>query len=641
MPEFFLIPTSEFERVRNAAPSDLAVIADMCRANTLMTVKRAGSGHLGSSLSAMDVFTYLYHEELNTVRVGYDSPDRDVFYSSKGHDVPGQYAVLHSLGTLSAEVFIGLRRDGGTPGHPDVCVEGIEANTGSLGMGISKGKGFAWAKKHSGHGGRVIVLTGDGELQEGQNYEAFHTAVAQGITNLTVVVDCNKLQSDKLCKEICDLGDMRAKLLAFGWHVSECDGHDYAALRAAFHEMDEITDRPKMLIAHTIKGRGISFMEHPRALEVDKGIYRWHSGAPDDASYDLAYEEIVTRIQQLLQSAGIAALQLQPVPAAAANPAPTKEFVVDAYGKKLYDLMQTHPKLVVLDADLAIDARLRDVENLIPDRFIQNGIAEQDMASMAGGLALAGYLPVVNSFAAFLAARANEQIYANNTERTKIIYGCNYAGLLPAGPGHSHQSVRDISLLNSLPDIVIFQPCNGRETELGLDFLVDRHPGSSAIRLFLGPCPREIALPAEYHVQLGRGAVLKPGRAAWFIAYGPVLLAEALTAAEQLEDVGVLNLPWLNQVDMEWLASVVGDAQHLFVLEDHAPAGGLASAILLEAHRTGRLCDRRVHQHAVHGVPECGTPREALRKHGLDADSLVQSVEQSLGLQRVGSASGG
>src|SRR5262245_25735579 len=229
MPELSLIPRNELQRVA-AADADrdarLALLGDMCRLNALVAVKRAGSGHLGSSFSAMDIVVHLLYEELNTRELGWEHPDRDVYFSSKGHDVPGLYAVLHSLGVIPAERLLRLRRLGGLDGHPDLGVPGIEANSGSLGMGISKGRGMAWAKRHLRRRGRVVVMTGDGELQEGQNWEALQGAAHQRLGGLWVVVDRNELQSDKPTEEILALGDVEAKLRAFGWHVAACDGHD-------------------------------------------------------------------------------------------------------------------------------------------------------------------------------------------------------------------------------------------------------------------------------------------------------------------------------------------------------------------------------------------------------------------------------
>jgi transketolase len=302
VPDLTLIPRSEFERVLRAdldTADRLGLLADMCRLNALVTVKRAGSGHLGSSFSAMDVVVHLLYEELNTRQIGFDDPNRDVYFSSKGHDVPGLYAVLNALGVIPTEQLLRLRRLGGLDGHPDLGVPGIEANSGSLGMGISKGRGMAWAKTLLGRGGRVVVMTGDGELQEGQNFEALQAAAAHGTENLWVVVDRNELQSDKPTEEILSLGDLDTKLRSFGWHVESCDGHDHDALRRVFVDFRS-AGGPKALVANTIKGKGVSFMEHPAALREGGGTYRWHAGAPDDDTFQRAHAELVARVRERL-----------------------------------------------------------------------------------------------------------------------------------------------------------------------------------------------------------------------------------------------------------------------------------------------------------------------------------------------------
>src|SRR5262245_51339659 len=186
------IPSSEIDRLRSSiadADARLALLSDICRLNALVAVKRAGSGHLGSTFSAMDVVAFLLFEGLNTARVGWSSPDRDVYFSSKGHDVPGLYSALFALGVLPAERLMRLRMLGGLDGHPDVGVPGIEANSGSLGMGISKGRGIAWATRHLGRGGRVVVMVGDGELQEGQKYAGLQAAANEGVGSLWAIVD--------------------------------------------------------------------------------------------------------------------------------------------------------------------------------------------------------------------------------------------------------------------------------------------------------------------------------------------------------------------------------------------------------------------------------------------------------------------
>jgi len=631
--ELSLIPSAEFERAR--ALDDLALLADMCRVNALTAVKRAGSGHLGSSFSAMDVVVHLFFAELDTVELGFDDPDRDVYFSSKGHDVPGLYAVLHALGVIPSDRLLKLRRLGGLDGHPDVRVPGIEANSGSLGMGISKGRGMAWAKRLLGRGGRVVVMTGDGELQEGQNFEALQAAAQQALGGLWVIVDRNELQSDKPTEEIVGLGDLEGKLRAFGWHVASCDGHDHGELAAAFSHFRAAEDVPKILVANTVKGKGVSFMEHPRALREAGGTYRWHAGAPDDETFERAHDELVARIRERLPDlrlepvarieAEAYSLEGEPESGAGSTPKVTDEYVADAYGRALLELADRHPELVVLDADLASDCRIRPFELAHPERFHESGIAEQDMVSAAAGMARHGLLPVVNSFAAFLASRANEQIYNQASEGTKVVYGLHYAGLIPAGPGKSHQSVRDISLLAALPNMVLVQPANSAETRALLTWAVEDADDNVAMRLAIGPSPRAIELPAD-EVSPGRGTVLREGSDAVLFAYGPVMLHEALGAAETLDArVQVMNMPWLNRVDVAWLEEVAEPFEELFVLEDHAPVGALGDSL------RRALPGRAIEVFGVEGWPACGTPLEALRFHGLDASSLADRIALRLG----------
>ncbi len=652
------IPVAEFRRLESASLPvrvRLPLLADMCRVNALSAVKLAGSGHLGSSFSAMDLVSWLYYSEMNTRHVGWSAPERDVYFSSKGHDVPGLYAVLHSLGVIPDERLVRLRRHGGLDGHPDVGVPGIEANSGSLGMGISKGRGIAWAKRHRGIGGRVFVMVGDGELQEGQNYEGLQSSAQQQVDNLIVIVDHNKVQSDKTVEEIVSLGDLVAKFAASGWHVVRCDGHDAAALEALWPALRGAGDRPKVVIADTIKGKGVSFMEHPRALRDGHGYYRWHAGAPDDESFLAAHEELVRRLHSTCDEQALPPIELveirrdakgepffarnalgEPVSRGGGSvaPAATREYVVEAYGEALLEAGARRPDLVVLDADLAADCRTRKFELTYPDRFIQNGIAEQDMVSMAGGLARHGLLPVVNSFASFLASRANEQIYNNAGERSRIVYGCHYAGLIPAGPGKSHQSLRDISLFANIPDVTIVQPANSEETRQAVNYAIDEAGGNVVLRLAIGPSPRTIVCPPGYRLTRGRGWTVRPGDAAILFAYGPVMLHEALLAAELLDQRGVsiavIDQPWLNVIDESWLAGTVKGDAPIFVIEDHGSVGGLGDALLRALVQQGLLRERPFAIFGVDGPPACGTPAEALAAHALDGDSIARRVAGSL-----------
>jgi len=250
------------------------------------------------------------------------------------------------------------------------------------------------------------------------------------------------------------------------------------------------------------------------------------------------------------------------------------------------------------------------------------------MVSAAAGMARHGLLPVVNSFASFLASRANEQIYNQASEGSKVLYALHYAGLIPAGPGKSHQSVRDISLLGALPNMTIVQPASWEETGALLRWAVNDADESVAVRLVIGPSPRRLDLPAS--VSPGRGTVLHEGSDAVLLAYGPVMLHEALLAAERLAEISELSLrvvamTWLNRFDEDWLATEVGAFEHVFVLEDHASVGGLGDGL------RAALPGRAVTVFGVEGWPACGTPAEALRFHALDGASVAERIAAQVG----------
>ena len=312
----------------------------------------------------------------------------------------------------------------------------------------------------------------------------------------------------------------------------------------------------------------------------------------------------------------------------------TAEKVVTAYGEALLQIGSEREDLVVMDADLSADCGLRPFENAFPHRFIESGIAEQDMVSTAGGLALQGLLPIVNSFGVFLSSRANEQIYNNATEKTKIIYVCHYAGLIPAGPGKSHQSLRDISLLGALPNMAILEPCNSLETKQILEWCVNEAETSCMIRLVISPSPRSIRLPDDYLLSMGKGVGLTDGSDAVLFAYGPVMLNEALRASEELKErnfaLKVINLPWLNRVDANWLAETIGNCETVFALDDHSTYGGIGDHLLNAMMNSAKLHGKRLIKFGIEEYPACGTPPEALAYHKLDGSSLAARILQAV-----------
>ena len=276
------------------------IISAICRANTLSIIKRAGSGHLGTSFSAMDLFVWIKLFRYKTPKNKLNDPNRNIFFSSKGHDAPALYSVLYALGIIDLDKILKLRKLGGLDGHPDVSIKGIESNTGSLGMGISKAKGFLWAKSYLKKKGNIIVMIGDGEFQEGQIFEALQTTAHQNLNNLIVVMDHNKIQSSQYVKKIIELKNLKDKIKSFGWHVERCDGHNFKKIESVFAKFEKIKNKPKFLIADTIKGKGVKFMEHTEVMKKNK-YYNWHAGAPNDKDFSKAQKILYQKINLLIK----------------------------------------------------------------------------------------------------------------------------------------------------------------------------------------------------------------------------------------------------------------------------------------------------------------------------------------------------
>jgi transketolase len=389
-----------------------------------------------------------------------------------------------------------------------------------------------------------------------------------------------------------------------------------------------------------VKGRGVSFMEHTAMTEDDR-FYRFHSGAPDDDSYSRALAELVSAANAALKDAGADALRLE----TGSRPRPADltgaQRLVPAYSRALLRLAEQHQNLVVLDADLVLDTGLIPFQDRVPERFVECGIAEQDMVSQAGGMALAGLLPVVHSFACFLSTRPNEQIYNNATERTKIIYVGSLAGLLPSGPGHSHQSVRDLSALGGIPGLVMIEPSSEAEVGPALEWCVKGGPESCYLRLVSIPYQIPFELPAGYQLALGRGVVLRDGSDAVILGYGPVLLSEAWKAADLLAEQGIsvrlVNLPWLNRVNDEWLRDVLRGFDRVFTLDNHYIEGGQGEMLAARMGELGLLHGVELRRLGLTDIPVSAQNDEALRVHGLDADGIARTVAAGAAL-RVGRA---
>lgn len=265
--------------------SELGRIANEIRKSIVTEVYSAKSGHPGGSLSAADIFTYLYFEEMNIDPKNPKNPDRDRFVLSKGHVAPGLYAALAERGYFPKEDLVTLRHTGSyLQGHPDMKhIPGVDMSSGSLGQGVSAAVGMAAAGKYDKKDYRVYTLTGDGEIQEGQIWEAAMWAGHRKLDNLVVIVDNNNLQIDGTVEEVCSPYPIDKKFEAFNFHTIVIDGNDFDEIREAFKEAKETKGQPTAIIAKTIKGKGVSFMENQVG---------WHGKAPNEEEYKTAMAEL-------------------------------------------------------------------------------------------------------------------------------------------------------------------------------------------------------------------------------------------------------------------------------------------------------------------------------------------------------------
>ncbi len=274
--------------------SQLIKTANEIRKGALTAVYNAKSGHPGGSLSAAEIDTYLFFEEMKIDPANPDKPDRDRFVLSKGHTTPAYYAALANRGFFPAEYLKTFRKTGSyLQGHPDMKnIPGVDMSSGSLGQGISAAAGMALSAKISGEEYRVYTLVGDGEIQEGQVWEAAMLAAHKKLDNLVVIVDNNNLQIDGTIGEVCSPYPIDKKFEAFNFHVITIDGHNFEEIAAAFKEAKETKGKPTAIIANTIKGKGVSFMENQAG---------WHGLAPNEDQYNQAMKELESAGKTLCQ----------------------------------------------------------------------------------------------------------------------------------------------------------------------------------------------------------------------------------------------------------------------------------------------------------------------------------------------------
>lgn len=609
------------------AQGSLKVLADGCRLNALSAVQGAGSGHIGTSFSSLDIMVTVRHFLAGDTFLTDSQVDEGIFFSSKGHDAPALYAVMHLVGQLQDSDLLTLRRLGGLPGHPETITPGVPTNTGSLGMGISKAKGFIKAQRLDDPSSRtpVVVMLGDGELNEGQIWESMPGAAEHGCGELIAIVDSNRIQSDSWTTTTLPVGDLKARAEAVGWHYAECDGQNPSDITKALSEATA-DGRPSFIVAHTTKGSGVSWMER---FDSTGEYYKFHSGAIAADLYDDATDQLVGAFLGSPVSSAFA-------PDVVRNefdghtPRPRPVSMLVHWEQMLPLLMEKHPDIVIMDGDLSYDTGTHLARKVFSDRYIQAGIAEQDMVSMAGTLALAGKTPIVHSFSTFLTMRAAEQIFNNATEYSRVLYFGFLAGLVPSAPGFSHQAVSDVGLMSSVPRMRVIEPACRAELEAGIAWALSQ--GDPVYFRMGGLSPLS---DASGPVSEGGLSKRVAGERVALIASGPLLAVEALEASRQVSQShgftpAVFTMPWMTTPLSARALGELEKFDHVVVLENH-------NETIAKFHHLKTGLDGAgvgVHRIGLSGIPANGQPAEVLAHHKVDAASIA------LVIQGFGSAKG-
>jgi transketolase len=607
-----------------ALAGELRLRAARYRKRVLQTIVAAGAGHTGGDLSCLDILTVLYGGVLNVSPETADDPDRDRFVMSKGHSVEALDVVLADRGFFPLSDLATVGRYGSHyVGHPTRHVRGVEQNTGALGHGLAFGVGTALAARQAGRSFRTFVLVGDGELGEGSNWEASLAAAHHRLDSLVVIVDRNELQITGGTESVCALEPLGDKLRAFGYAVREVDGHDHAALLEVFRAAPFEPGRPSLVLARTRKGRGVSFME---------GEVRWHHRVPSPEELARAMAELEAEERRL------GAEPEEPPFASPARTGSTDDHGLpmgrpnqDVFSETLLGLAREDPTVVVVTSDSRGSGKLSAFADALPRQVVEVGIAEQTLVGVAAGLASGGRKPFAFSPAAFLTARALEQIkndvaYSRQPVRlVGISAGVSYGAL-----GSTHHSTHDLAALRAIPGLTILLPADNHEARAAAHAA---HASSTPFYVRIGKRPVPDLPGAAF--ELGRARVVRDGDDLAFVATGEtVWLAHA--AAERLAAEGVqcrvLSVHTLRPLDEEAVRAAAATGA-IVTVEEHSVSGGLGeacAAVLAEAGLAVPL--RRMGLPDEETVP--GSQAEILAHYGIDAEGLAKAARALLARAR-------
>jgi transketolase len=604
-------------------------IATRLRIESVRSTSEAGSGHPSTCCSAAEILAALFFAEMRYDAADASNPDNDRFVLSKGHAAPILYAAWAEAGIVRREDLLTLRRiDSDLEGHPTPRLPWVDVATGSLGQGLCAGVGIALNARRIASDYRTYVLLGDGETAEGSIWEAAQIAAFYSLDSLCAITDVNGLGQSRPTMWQHDMNALAGRWRAFGWHAVIVDGHDLMAILDAFDEARGVTGAPTMILARTIKGKGLA------ALEGKDG---WH-GKPlkkgeelDSALAELG-SQIVPEEEPASPPSGPRRVSSRKS-VRGMLPAPTYRLgdsiaTREAYGSAIARLGGADDRVVALDADVKNSTYSERFEAQHPERFYQTFIAEQAMIGAAMGLAARGAIPFPSTFAAFL-TRASDFIRMAAISNSNIKMAGSHAGVSIGEDGPSQMALEDLAMMRAQPNVVVLYPCDAVSTER----LVERaaaHQGPVYMRTSRPKTP--VIYGLEETFEIGGLKLLRASAtdAATVVAAG-VTVFEALKAHDELQTEGiairVIDLYSLQPVDAATLVRCARETGgRVLTVEDHYAAGGLGDAVATAVAGEGFSVSRL----AVREIPRSGTPEQLLDRYGISARHIVARVKADM-----------